>query len=115
MRRTPWSSPGCSPTWRLRGALCRLQREGSLTGEASREAGARIAELWETVHVVGLTDALKVSAKRLLGVHPLPAADALQLAAALAAAGDDPAGLGFVCLDQRLREAAVREGLLVLP
>jgi hypothetical protein len=53
-------------------------------------------------------------AQRLLRVHPLRAADSLQLAAALAIAGDDPAELGFVCLDQRLVEAARKEGLDVL-
>jgi aminopeptidase N len=53
-------------------------------------------------------------AQRLLRVHPLRAADSLQLAAALAIAGDDPSELGFVCLDQRLVEAARKEGLDVI-
>jgi hypothetical protein len=53
-------------------------------------------------------------ASRLLRVHPLRAADALQLAAALAAAKGDPSSLDVVCLDQRLSEAARREGFRVL-
>ena len=54
-------------------------------------------------------------AMRLLTAHPLRPGDALQLAAALSWCGEKPAGAGFVCLDQRLREAAQREGFEVLP
>jgi uncharacterized protein len=43
-------------------------------------------------------------------VHPLRAADALQLAAAVVAAERDPPSLEFVSLDDRLLEAASREG-----
>ena len=49
-----------------------------------------------------------------LRTHPLRAADALQLAAALAAADHNPASLEIVCLDERLRDAARREGFSVL-
>jgi hypothetical protein len=45
----------------------------------------------------------------------MPGADALQLAAALVAASDQPAGHDFVCSDVRLRQAAAREGFRVLP
>jgi uncharacterized protein len=54
-------------------------------------------------------------AERLLGVHALRAADALQLAAALIWARERPARLEFVCLDGRLRGIAWREGFAVLP
>ncbi len=42
-------------------------------------------------------------------------ADALQLAAALSVCAEHPEQLPFVCLDDRLREAARREGFPVLP
>ena len=45
---------------------------------------------------------------------PLKAADALQLAAALTVAEDDPASIGFVCFDTRLNRAAAREGFPIL-
>ena len=50
--------------------------------------------------------------RRLLRVHDLPAADALQLAAALAASEQSPESLEVVCLDTRLAAAApqVRPG-----
>ena len=46
-------------------------------------------------------------------MHGLRAGDALQLAAALAFANHQPGSLDFVCLDQRLAEAAAREGFAV--
>lgn len=45
-----------------------------------------------------------------LRVHPLRAADALQLAAALVSCGEDPHGFSFLTGDDRLRLAAEREG-----
>lgn len=41
--------------------------------------------------------------------------DALQLAAAIVAAEHEPASLPFVSLDERLNDAAAREGFQVLP
>ncbi len=51
----------------------------------------------------------------LLTNHPLRAADALQLAAALVGMDSLGPSLEFVCLDHRLREAAAREGFLLGP
>lgn len=51
----------------------------------------------------------------LLELHPLRAADALHLAAALLAVEERPQGLGFVTFDLRLADAAEREGFAVLP
>ena len=45
----------------------------------------------------------------------LLAADAMQLAAALVWADGNPDQRGFVCLDQRLREAARSEGFSLFP
>lgn len=65
--------------------------------------------------IVAPTAPLRDRAGRLLAAHPLRTADALQLAAALAWCDDVPRGESFVCLDERLREAARREGFAVLP
>jgi hypothetical protein len=51
---------------------------------------------------------------RLLRVHPLRAADSLQLAAAVVASEGDPGELPFVCLDEKLAQAASREGFVCL-
>jgi predicted nucleic acid-binding protein len=51
---------------------------------------------------------------RLLRVHPLRAADALQLAAALVGSAENPSSLPFVSADPRLNEAARKEGFRLL-
>jgi uncharacterized protein len=61
------------------------------------------------------TEQVRRTALRILRVHDLSAADALQLAAALVWTNHETTGAGFVCLDKRLREAAEREGFTVLP
>jgi predicted nucleic acid-binding protein len=48
-------------------------------------------------------------------VHALRAADAFQLAAALLWSRGKTTGREFVSFDDRLREAAVREGFDMLP
>jgi len=50
---------------------------------------------------------------RLLRTHPLRTADALQLAAALVAGKHDPSQVQFFSYDDRLNEAAAREGLKI--
>ena len=54
------------------------------------------------------------TAMRLLRVHPLRAANSLQLAAAVVLAEGHPAGVPFVTLDARLALAADREGFTVV-
>lgn len=48
-------------------------------------------------------------------MHPLRAADASQLAAAITWRGESAGSHEFVCLDERLGDAASREGFEVLP
>ena len=80
--------------------------------EQAEELLTVLASVWIEVHPSLL---LRDRAVRLLAVHDLRAADALQLAAALTWAEERPRGHAFVCFDDRLREAARREGFLVLP
>ena len=95
-------------------ALARLERDGNLTaasmGDALRRLGA-LAKAWREVQPV---TAVRTTAIRLLRVHPLRTADALQLGAAIAAAEDHPAVLPLVTLDDRLAQAAEREGFEVI-
>jgi predicted nucleic acid-binding protein len=93
--------------------LTRLEREGSLTGPSLVDGLRRLdglASAWSEVQPMAL---VRQTAIRLLRVHPLRTADALQLAAAIAAAEDHPATLPFVTLDERLAQAAEREGFPV--
>lgn len=54
-------------------------------------------------------------AARLAGVHGLRAYDAIQLAAARAAAGADPDCTDFAAFDKGLRAAAAAEGFTLVP
>ena len=76
---------------------------------------ARFDELRATWEEISPHEALRRMARRLLRVHALRAADALQLAAAIAASDGDPSTLDVVCLDRRIVAAAKREGFHVLP
>ena len=95
-------------------ALARREREGSLTPADVSSLVERLRALSQTWYEVRPDRRIMDVAGRLLRVHPLRAVDALQLAAALAAADDDPGSIGFVCFDKRLNEAASREGFAIL-
>jgi predicted nucleic acid-binding protein len=99
----------------LRSALTRLGREGRLSSKEVQDASRRVEEFRSRVHVVSLESGVKSRAKRLLGVHTLRAADALQLAAALVSCSDEPSGYELITLDARLVDAARREGFHVRP
>lgn len=96
-------------------AIARRHRESRLPAGLRNEASARITRLTQDAGVVAATDAVRERARRLVTTHPLRSADALQLAAALVWCEEQPTGEGFVSLDNRLREAAEREGFTVLP
>ena len=91
-------------------ALARLEREGHLGPSLITESLKRLREVRLCWQEVQPTEAVKETARRLLRVHNLRAADALQLAAALIVSENRPSALEFVCLDERLILAAQREG-----
>ena len=95
-------------------ALSRRERDGSLTTTEVSEQLARLRALSQVWYEVQPGRRIRIMAQRLLRVHPLRAADSLQLAAALAVAEDDPSSVGFVCFDARLNRAASREEFAVL-
>ena len=105
-----WASPvECTS------ALYRRHRDKSFPSQVLRQALSRLDALVEDATMIVPTDPVRRRTRRILATHPLRAADALQLAAALAWCDDDPRDAGFVCLDERLREAALREGFRVFP
>ncbi len=96
-------------------ALSRRAREGVLTplGEAwARVPLFYLSQSWNEVQPSGR---LRTLAERFLAVHPLKAADALQLAAAFVWCAGQTQDREFVCLDRQLRTAASAEGFTVLP
>lgn len=97
-------------------ALARREREGSFTdaeADSARQALGVLAASW---HEITPADLVRDHAARLLLRHPLRGADSLQLGAALVWARERPAGHRFFTLDERLAQAARREGFaLVAP
>ena len=91
-------------------AIARQQRLGQLREDVVTEGLARLSALRAGWHEVEPGEAVRESAKRLLRVHDLRTADALQLAAAFFVAEARPSTLEFVSLDDRLLAAARREG-----
>ncbi len=95
-------------------ALARLERERRVTEAGWQAATERLraaARGWTEVPPI---DKVRDQATRLLRLHSLRAADALQLAAALVLADFEPRTLPLVTLDLQLAAAARREGFEVL-
>lgn len=95
-------------------ALARPEREGSLDRQGVTHALRQLADLqvaWHEAQPLGIA---RTTAQRLLRLHPLRAADSLQLAAALVVSEHRPQKCDFVCLDVRLALAAEREGFRVI-
>ena len=96
-------------------ALTRRMRDGGVAPAGHRAARRVLVALAETWVELLPSEAVRATAERLLAVHALRAADAFQLAAAMAWCGGRPPGHGIVTLDSRLREAASKEGFDTLP
>jgi predicted nucleic acid-binding protein len=95
-------------------ALARLERDDTITAPSIAEGLRRLdglARAWREVQPV---TAVRTTAIRLLRVHPLRTAEALQLGAAIVASENHPASLQIVTLDERLGQAAEREGFAVV-
>ena len=95
-------------------ALARLERDAPLDAPAVALAFDRLKQLAAGWHEVDPTDIVRETAARFLRVHPLRAADALQLAAAFIAAEQRPDSLEMLTLDDRLGSAAQKEGFAVI-
>lgn len=95
-------------------ALWREFRANRLDMEEVRNAEARLEKFSTRWNEVEPVLAVRDIAERLLKVHPLRAADAFQLAAALTAFGGRTKARAFVTLDDGLAAAAEKEGFNVV-
>jgi predicted nucleic acid-binding protein len=119
MRRLATADPSLVVWWGTRveclSAFHRGRRDGKLAAsveDRARRALAALATEWSEVLP---TEAVRDRAERLLAVHPLRAADAFQLAAALVWSRGETGSRALVSFDERLRTAARREGFEILP
>lgn len=91
-------------------AIYRRHRASPLPASTMRELNERLRAFIEHANTIAPTDEVRRRAARLLAGHALRAADALQLAAALAWCEEQSHNETFVSLDDRLSSAARKEG-----
>jgi uncharacterized protein len=118
LRSTAVTDPDIVVWWGTRvecaSALARQRRDGGLTDADEREALGVLTTLADVWSEVLPTSAVRQTALRLLRVHALRAADALQLSAAMQWVSGNPRAASIVTRDERLATAADREGFTVL-
>jgi predicted nucleic acid-binding protein len=95
-------------------AIARKKRERPELAAVLNHAIRNVLEAASTWVQISDAAATRIHAERIVMEHPLRAADALQLGAALVAADGDPQSLELVTLDRKLAEAARSEGFPVL-
>jgi predicted nucleic acid-binding protein len=95
-------------------ALTRRLREKSIKPIELSRAKQQLAALEKAWSEVISVERVRERARRLLEIHPLRAADSLQLGAALLTSEETPQGFPFVTLDRRLGDAAEKEGFHVI-
>ena len=91
-------------------ALARLVRMKQLSSSDWAKAGKIATALANDWSVIQPSEAVRAKATELVDRYDLRAADALQLAAALAWCEDIPQGRVFLTADQKLQEAALLSG-----
>ncbi len=91
-------------------ALARLVRMKQLSSSDWAKAGKIATALANDWSVIQPSEAVRAKATELVDRYDLRAADALQLAAALAWCEDVPQGRVFLTADQKLQEAALLSG-----
>jgi predicted nucleic acid-binding protein len=98
----------------LLSAISRRRRELPRAADRFIRARREFMDAWERWTEVSAIDLVRGHAERVVEHHPLRAADALHIGAALVACDGDPASLDFVTLDEAQAAAAEREGFRVL-
>jgi uncharacterized protein len=96
-------------------AIAKMRRTGKVSIEDEMRVREKLDAMAEKWSEIAASSEVRNTARLLLRRHTLFAGDSLQLAAALVCCGYRPEGAIFVCLDQRLRDAADGEGFTVLP
>ena len=109
----PWAVVWFGILAEIESSLVRRQRDGQLPADVEHAARKRLHEMTKQWTEVTPTTEVRARAIRLLRVHPLRAAAAFQLAAALIFCREQPQHLPFLTADQRLRDAANLEGFPV--
>jgi len=97
-----------------RSALARASRKGLLSVKDKEQAIRQLERLSHAWLEIKPDSAVRGLAVQLLDDYPLRTGDALQLAAALIACGNNPRRKVFVCFDDRLATVAEDVGFKVI-
>lgn len=96
-------------------AFSRLNRTSHLSANDFEKACNHFRFAKNQFIIIKEFEAVASKAERIISIHGLKSADALQLAAALTVTKDSPQNHVFVSLDDKLRRAAKNEGFAVKP
>jgi predicted nucleic acid-binding protein len=96
-------------------AFARLRRDRVLKITDEAAAISLLKKLGNAWIEILPSEEIRDNACLIISRHQLRAADSLQLSAAVSWSGAKPHNHTFVCLDERLREAAAKEGFAVVP
>jgi hypothetical protein len=118
MRQLAFEDPTLLVWWGARiecaSAIARLERANARPSSTIAIAHARLAGFSADWDEIDPNELVRETAVRFVLVHPIRAADALQLAAAFVASDRRPHSLAVVTLDERLGMAARKEGFAVI-
>ena len=95
-------------------AIARLERGEAITARVVRRGIDRLEAFAADWREIDLATSVRGTALRAVRIHPLRAADAFQLAAAIEGSERNPDSLPFVTLGRRLARAAELEGFNVI-
>ena len=85
-----------------------------MSGKEERQAFLSLEKLSAQWVEIQPSEEARQVAERMLKLHPLRAADSMQLSAALIWCNNHPRGKTFICDDNKLLEAAEKEGFNVV-
>lgn len=95
-------------------AIERRARDGAVSSSGRINLIGKAHRMFQGIHQVEDVVRVRNGCFSLVARYPLRSADAQQLSAALVLANGQPQGVDFVCFDERLADAASREGFVVL-
>lgn len=98
----------------LLSALARRRRAEPRAARRLLDARRKVLDAWSRWSEVTAVEIVRRHAERIVETHPVRAADALHIGAAIVAAEEQPDRLEFVTLDRYQADAAEREGFRVL-
>ncbi len=99
----------------IESAFSRLLGEGKMSKEDLRKARAVWQKLERTLLIIQPDEVLREIAKSLPEKYGLRALDSLQLAAALRYCKEKSRDYVFICFDEKLAEAAEKDGFTIFP